>query len=276
MYARRRGLPGVVMVGVGAAFDFHAGRVPQAPPWMQRARPRPSPPSPARRRRSWRPRATSTWDACVGVDLERGLRRRRREPADGAQPDAPALAVRGGEAGRPRPRRGDARSLRALRLLGNHLQPRVAAQAGALPAAQGHARRRRDQARARARAGPRRPGRSARLVACRGRSACGVAGAAGRRARRLRHRVGVGRTVRDLVAAAFTAVDLDWEPHVRVDPAFVRAPEPVPLVGDPARARHGSGGCRSARSRISSPRWCRPTSRRCAARLPRSQWTTPS
>lgn len=25
-----------VLVGVGAAFDFHAGRVPQAPPWMQR------------------------------------------------------------------------------------------------------------------------------------------------------------------------------------------------------------------------------------------------
>ena len=29
-------LPGMVMFGVGAAFDFHAGRVPQAPPWMQR------------------------------------------------------------------------------------------------------------------------------------------------------------------------------------------------------------------------------------------------
>jgi len=28
-------LPGVVMVGVGAAFDFHAGRVRQAPAWMQ-------------------------------------------------------------------------------------------------------------------------------------------------------------------------------------------------------------------------------------------------
>ncbi len=27
--------PGVVMVGVGAAFDFHAGRVRQAPPWIQ-------------------------------------------------------------------------------------------------------------------------------------------------------------------------------------------------------------------------------------------------
>jgi N-acetylglucosaminyldiphosphoundecaprenol N-acetyl-beta-D-mannosaminyltransferase len=29
-------LPGVIMVGVGAAFDFHAGLLRQAPPWMQR------------------------------------------------------------------------------------------------------------------------------------------------------------------------------------------------------------------------------------------------
>lgn len=30
-------LPGVILIGVGAAFDFHAGRVKQAPEWMQRA-----------------------------------------------------------------------------------------------------------------------------------------------------------------------------------------------------------------------------------------------
>ena len=48
---------------------------------------------------------------------------------------------------------------------------------------------------------------------------------------------GVGRTVRDFAAAAFAALDLDWEAHVRVDPALVRAPDPVALVGDPARAR---------------------------------------
>ena len=52
---------------------------------------------------------------------------------------------------------------------------------------------------------------------------------------------GVGRTVRDLVAAAFAAVDLRWEEHVRVDPAFVRAPEPVALVGDATRARERLG-----------------------------------
>jgi GDPmannose 4,6-dehydratase len=52
---------------------------------------------------------------------------------------------------------------------------------------------------------------------------------------------GVGRTVRDFVAAAFGALDLDWEGHVRVDPAFARAPEPVALVGDPTRARERLG-----------------------------------
>ena len=30
-------LPGVVMIGVGAAFDFHAGSIRQAPQWMQKA-----------------------------------------------------------------------------------------------------------------------------------------------------------------------------------------------------------------------------------------------
>ena len=52
---------------------------------------------------------------------------------------------------------------------------------------------------------------------------------------------GTGRTVRDFVAAAFAALDLDWEAHVRVDPALVRAPEPVAPVGDAARARERLG-----------------------------------
>jgi len=34
--AEHRGRVKAVMLGVGAAFDFHAGRVPQAPAWMQR------------------------------------------------------------------------------------------------------------------------------------------------------------------------------------------------------------------------------------------------
>ena len=35
--AEHRGIITSVMVGVGAAFDFHAGVIPQAPAWMQRA-----------------------------------------------------------------------------------------------------------------------------------------------------------------------------------------------------------------------------------------------
>ena len=34
MCAMRSRLEAPVLVGVGAAFDFHAGLVPQAPPWM--------------------------------------------------------------------------------------------------------------------------------------------------------------------------------------------------------------------------------------------------
>ena len=35
MFEHRQKLPGVVMLGVGAAFNFHAGEVRQAPRWMQ-------------------------------------------------------------------------------------------------------------------------------------------------------------------------------------------------------------------------------------------------
>ena len=37
MYEHRRCFPGATLIGVGAAFDFHAGRVRQAPAWMQAA-----------------------------------------------------------------------------------------------------------------------------------------------------------------------------------------------------------------------------------------------
>ncbi|MEJ7804264.1 MAG: GDP-mannose 4,6-dehydratase, partial [Candidatus Limnocylindria bacterium] len=48
---------------------------------------------------------------------------------------------------------------------------------------------------------------------------------------------GVSRTVRALVETAFAFVDVDPEPHVVVDPEFVRPADPVPLVGDPSKAR---------------------------------------
>jgi GDPmannose 4,6-dehydratase len=52
---------------------------------------------------------------------------------------------------------------------------------------------------------------------------------------------GVARTVRDFARAAFAAVGLDADDHVRVDPELVRPPEPTVLVGDPSRAREVLG-----------------------------------
>jgi len=52
---------------------------------------------------------------------------------------------------------------------------------------------------------------------------------------------GVSRSVRDLARTAFEVVGLDYEQYVLVDPAFVRPPDPVPLVGDPSRAREQLG-----------------------------------
>jgi GDPmannose 4,6-dehydratase len=52
---------------------------------------------------------------------------------------------------------------------------------------------------------------------------------------------GVGRTVGDLVAAAFAVVGLDPAEHVRTDPQFVRGPEATPSVGDPTKAREQLG-----------------------------------
>ena len=48
---------------------------------------------------------------------------------------------------------------------------------------------------------------------------------------------GVGRTVRDLVNAAFAAAGSSPEARIRVDPAFVRPPELWAPVGDPSYAR---------------------------------------
>ena len=172
--------------------------------------------------------------ARVGLDLERGLRRRGREPAERAHPDAPAHALRRGEARRARPRGRDARALRALRVLGADLQPRVAAAPRALPHAQGHARRRGDQARPRATSSS-----SATSTRCAtGRTpptSCAPRGwrCRRRRARRLRHRLGRrahrARPRRRRLRRASTSTG---RRHVRVDPALR------------ARARAGRAGRR--------------------------------
>lgn len=44
-------------------------------------------------------------------------------------------------------------------------------------------------------------------------------------------------SVRELCEIAFSYVGLDYRPHVIVDPSLFRASEPVPLHGDPSRAR---------------------------------------
>jgi GDPmannose 4,6-dehydratase len=52
---------------------------------------------------------------------------------------------------------------------------------------------------------------------------------------------GVSRTVQDLVDAAFARAGISPEGRVRVDPAFVRAPEATQPLGDPAKARQALG-----------------------------------
>ena len=48
---------------------------------------------------------------------------------------------------------------------------------------------------------------------------------------------GITHTIRELAAAAFGAVGLDWETHVTVNPDLLRPSEPDRLAGNPAKAR---------------------------------------
>ena len=52
---------------------------------------------------------------------------------------------------------------------------------------------------------------------------------------------GVPHTVSDVARIAFACVGLDPEPHITVDPALVRPPEPVQSVGDPSKAHERLG-----------------------------------
>jgi GDPmannose 4,6-dehydratase len=52
---------------------------------------------------------------------------------------------------------------------------------------------------------------------------------------------GIAHTVADFAHAAFAAVGLDADRHIRVDPTLVRAVEATPSVGDPSRARERLG-----------------------------------
>jgi GDPmannose 4,6-dehydratase len=48
---------------------------------------------------------------------------------------------------------------------------------------------------------------------------------------------GVSHSVRDLIEVAFARVGLDWQKHVRVDPALLRPAEVEHLLGDASKAR---------------------------------------
>ena len=52
---------------------------------------------------------------------------------------------------------------------------------------------------------------------------------------------GQAHTVADFARAAFACLELDAERYLRVDPTLVRAPESVPSVGDPGKARRQLG-----------------------------------
>jgi GDPmannose 4,6-dehydratase len=52
---------------------------------------------------------------------------------------------------------------------------------------------------------------------------------------------GVSHSVRDLVQIAFGHADLDWERHVRTDPALMRPAEVDHLIGDASKARRALG-----------------------------------
>jgi GDPmannose 4,6-dehydratase len=56
--------------------------------------------------------------------------------------------------------------------------------------------------------------------------------------------IGTGKShsVKELVEAAFGAVDLDWEQHVRIDESLIRPAEVDQLVADPSKARSELGG----------------------------------
>jgi GDPmannose 4,6-dehydratase len=52
---------------------------------------------------------------------------------------------------------------------------------------------------------------------------------------------GENHTVRELVELAFAHAGLDWQKHVKLDPALIRPAEVDTLIGDPAKARAALG-----------------------------------
>ncbi|HEX3911707.1 MAG TPA: WecB/TagA/CpsF family glycosyltransferase [Solirubrobacteraceae bacterium] len=81
MHRMRSRLDPPLLVGVGAAFDFHAGLIPQAPPWMQRNGLEWSYRLAREPRRLWRRYAR--YNPLFVAGFARQYLRHRREPGDG-------------------------------------------------------------------------------------------------------------------------------------------------------------------------------------------------
>ena len=181
-------------------------------------------------------------DALLPGVLERDVRQGARDAADRGDAVLPALALRRGEGLRP-PHHGQLpRVLRPLRLLGDPLQPRVAAPRPGVRDAQDHLARRGDQARQARRAAPRQPRRQARLGLRQGLRRGDVADAPAGRARRLRDRDG-----RDQHRPALRRGRLRPGRHPAgrttscIDDAFKRPAEVDLLVGDYGKAERQLG-----------------------------------
>ena len=154
---------------------------------------------------------------------ERSIRRDLRLAPGGAaagdDADCAADAVRRGQGVRALPHRRVPPSLRATRILGDPLQPRVAAPAIPIPDAKG------DPRAAEISLGLKQELRLGDLSAQRDwgsrATTCGRCGSwRPRGAGRLRDRNRRGHTVEDFVAAAFEEVGLDWHDRVRYDDEF--------------------------------------------------------
>jgi GDPmannose 4,6-dehydratase len=63
---------------------------------------------------------------------------------------------------------------------------------------------------------------------------------------------GVSHSVKDLVEVAFGHVGLDWQKHVRTDPALLRPAEVDHLVGDASKAKRVLGWQPKSASKASS------------------------
>ena len=134
------------------------------------------------------------------------------------------------------------RELRPVRLLGHPLQPREPASRAGVRHPQGLRRRGADRARAGAASSPSGTWRRGATGASRATTStpCGAC-CSSPRPTTTSSRPARAHSVRDLLEVAFRVVDLDWQAHVRQDPALLRPAEVDSLIGDASKARRVLG-----------------------------------